>query len=143
MLLDPNNEGREPIELFRQAAAKKSHGRDWGFGSNFEDSMPSSFNSRSRASSTTSGLTAEEVEGRKDEFKQMLEDQNARFSEEINKRDKVIEGYEVRFSDMAAAHATKQAKMQTMISHLFVMVGMQRPPYQVMNHNINFNDMVA
>lgn len=132
MQADPEYAGREDIELFRLAANKQSHGRDWGFGSQFEDSMPTTAGSTLRDTCGSSVLTTEVLlEQHNVEFRQVLEDRDDRFTEEINKRDKIIESYDVRFTEMAAKHKAEQVEMHSMINHLYAMCGLQKPMYQV------------
>jgi hypothetical protein len=129
MMEDPAVEGTD-IEIFRKAAAQKSHGRDWGFGSRYEDSL-----SIARPYCSNSVVTNQPLEERNAEVRQLLAEQSAQYTAELEKRDQIIGNYETRFQVMAQEHSNKQLELQNQITNLFMLIGAQRPNHQVKKHS--------
>jgi hypothetical protein len=115
---DPEYVGREDIDLYRIASKGKCHGKYFGFGSTYESSM-STASTRVRHSNATSGVTTE--------IDKMLEDRDARFAEEIGKRDKLI----VERDDKINKLCEEQAKLQMTLNHLYATFGVQQPTFKV------------
>jgi hypothetical protein len=125
MMEDPAVEGTD-IEIFRKAAAQKSQGRDWGFGSRYEDSL-----SIARPSCSNSVVTNEPLGERNAEVRQLLAEQSTQYTAELEKRDQIIGNYETRFQVMAREAADKQFELQNQITNLYMLIGVQRPNHQV------------
>jgi hypothetical protein len=99
MQLDPDYAGREDIDLYRIASNEKCHGRDFGFGSTYEETSPTPI-LQGRSGHRTSIVTTK--------FDKILDDRDAHFAEEIAKRDKLIEERDEKYNKMVEEQAQLQ-----------------------------------